>query len=376
MTTSSSIKLTRDDYIVGWICALHIELAASNGMLDEVHPDLDRAQGDENIYTLGRIGDHNVVIACLPGGSTGVTPAAKVATDMLRSFPRIRFGLMVGIGGGAPNPNKLPNEDIRLGDIVVSIPEGELGGVVKYDRGKVVTGGEFEHTGLLNTPPNLLTNAVSKLRSKHEIKRNAVSRYVSEMVKKTLESEDVNPDFEDMYKYQGSKRDQLFEADYEHIKPGQISYTSKQSQDTSGNDPDGPKLPCPNCDKARLVARKPRKTNDPVIHYGTIASADRVMRHGATREKLRKKYNILCFEMEAAGLMNNFPCLVIRGICDYSDTHKHKIWQRYAAATAAAYAKELLEVIQKEEVVRTNDAAKVLEELEKREYENTDLLVT
>jgi hypothetical protein len=224
------------------------------------------------------------------------------------------------------------------------------GGVVKYDDGKVVAGGEFEHTGLLNMPPNLLTNAVSKLRSQHEFKRNAVSRYVSDMVKKMLELEDVNPDFEDMYQYQGFEYDQLFEADYEHENSG---------QDTSGEGSDDPKLPCPNCNKARLVARKPRRTKDSVIHYGTIASADLVMGYGAAREKLRKKYGILCFEMEAAGLMNDFPCLVIRGICDYSDTHKHKIWQRYAAATAAAYAKELLKVIPKEEVDKTEDAAKI-----------------
>ena len=121
-------KLTKNDYTVGWICALHIELTASSGMLDEVHISLDSAQGDDNNYTLGRIGEHNVVIAGLPAGNMGITPAAKVAADMLRSFPRIRFGLMVGIGGGAPSPNELPpNEDIRLGDVVVSIPNRELG---------------------------------------------------------------------------------------------------------------------------------------------------------------------------------------------------------------------------------------------------------
>lgn len=47
-------------------------------------------------------------------------------------------------------------------------------------------------------------------------------------------------------------------------------------------------------------------------------------------------------DMKAAGLMNNYPCLVIRGICDYADSHKNKDWQGYAAAVAAAYAKELL----------------------------------
>jgi hypothetical protein len=54
--------------------------------------------------------------------------------------------------------------------------------------------------------------------------------------------------------------------------------------------------------------------------------------------------------MEAAGLMESFPCLVIRGICDYSDSHKNKQWQEYAAATAAAYAKELLSVIPASEI--------------------------
>ena len=96
-------------------------------MLDEEHEDLDLAQGDKNMYTLGSIGGHNVVMACLPSGNMGITPAAKLAADMLRSFPKIRFGLMVGIGGGAPKPHARANEDIRLGDVVVSIPQGELG---------------------------------------------------------------------------------------------------------------------------------------------------------------------------------------------------------------------------------------------------------
>jgi nucleoside phosphorylase len=54
------------------------------------------------------------------------------------------------------------------------------------------------------------------------------------------------------------------------------------------------------------------------------------------------KKDVLCFEMEAAGLMSHFPCLVIRGICDYSDSHKNKKWQGYAAMAAAAYARDVL----------------------------------
>jgi nucleoside phosphorylase len=120
-------KLTANDYTVGWICALPLELTASEGMLDKVHEGLRIAEGDKNKYILGEINGHNIAMACLPAGSIGQTSAATVAADMMHSFPRIRFGLMVGIGGGVPNPSARPDEDIRLGDVVVSIPKGELG---------------------------------------------------------------------------------------------------------------------------------------------------------------------------------------------------------------------------------------------------------
>lgn len=66
------------------------------------------------------------------------------------------------------------------------------------------------------------------------------------------------------------------------------------------------------------------------------------MKDASIRDRLAAEKDVLCFEMEAAGLINHFPCLVIRGICDYADSHKNKDWQGYAAMTAAAYAKDLL----------------------------------
>lgn len=60
--------------------------------------------------------------------------------------------------------------------------------------------------------------------------------------------------------------------------------------------------------------------------------------------------------MEAAGLMNDFPCLVIRGICDYADAHKHKRWQSYAAGMAAACALEILSVIPPADMTRIETA--------------------
>lgn len=123
---------TKRDYTVGWICALPKEQTAATAMLDVRHADLGQPPNDPNAYTLGSIGKHNVVIACLPKGRTGTISAATVATWMVSTFPRIKFGLMVGIGGGVPHKDV----DIRLGDVVVSTPLGQHPGVVQWDIGK------------------------------------------------------------------------------------------------------------------------------------------------------------------------------------------------------------------------------------------------
>jgi hypothetical protein len=98
-------------------------------------------------------------------------------------------------------------------------------------------------------------------------------------------------------------------------------------------------------DTDRLIARDPRDSQDPVVHYGLIESGDKLVKNAKLRDALRDKYNIICFEMEVAGLMNTLPVTVIRGICDYADARKNHVWHHYAAATAAAYAKGLLYAI-------------------------------
>ncbi|KAK1503497.1 hypothetical protein CTAM01_04809 [Colletotrichum tamarilloi] len=215
---------------------------------------------------------------------------------------------MVGIGGGVPG-----KVDIRLGDVVISNPTADSPGVIQYDFGKAVNDGRFERIGSLNKPPQLVLAAVSRLRANHEIRPSQIPAILAHMRIR----------YPDMVEYsrQGVDEDRLFEASYEH--PGESAC-------------------CDNCDRSKLVPRIPRPTNNPTIHYGIIASGNQVMKHGRTRDRLAKDLGLICFEMEAAGMMDNFPCLVIRGVCDYSDSHKAKRWQRYAAATAAAYAKELL----------------------------------
>ena len=299
-------------YTVGWICALTSEYIAARNLLDEKHGDAVPSQGDSNSYTLGRMGWHNVVIACLPRGKIGNVSAASVASDMLRSFKSIRFGLMVGIGGGAPT-NDI---DIRLGDVVVSSPDRQVGGVLHYKFGREIQNREFELTGSLASPPAILLSALNQLSAQHVEEGHRIAESIEQMVTRV-------PNLRDHFLRPPPEKDRLYKADYVHTDDMR---TDENSQ---------------------LVVRQPRtgKHQDPAIHYGLIASADQVMKDAHTRDKLAKEQGILCFEMEAAGLMDRFACVVIRGICDYSDTHKNFDWQWYAAATAAAYAKELLAVV-------------------------------
>jgi ankyrin repeat domain-containing protein 50 len=127
-TAANTHQYTNSDYTVGWICALPIELAAARGMLDHKHAQLPLAEGDKNAYTLGQVGQHCVVMTCLPQGTMGTSAAATVATDLTRSFSKLRFILMVGIGGGAPDVTIVDSDrDLRLGDVVVSKPMRESG---------------------------------------------------------------------------------------------------------------------------------------------------------------------------------------------------------------------------------------------------------
>ncbi|KAL2823876.1 hypothetical protein BDW59DRAFT_90495 [Aspergillus cavernicola] len=299
------------NYTIAWICALPLEAAAARVMLDKTHNPLPQPSADPNAYVLGELNGHFIVIACLPTGVYGTVSAATVVSYMRSTFTQIKFGLMVGIGGGVPGRSN----DIRLGDVVVCKPVGKYSGVIQYDYGKTVQGGQFKLTGSLNKPPQVLLTHMAQLEAKQMTKREGV---ILRIVEQVLEQ---NPDMKGSFSPPDQETDLLFSSSYHH----------------ADNEND-----CANCDKGNLVHRQPRATTAPYIHYGLIASGDQVMKDSETRDCLAEQHGILCFEMEAAGLMDGLQTLVIRGICDYSDSHKHKQWQRYAALTAAAYARVLL----------------------------------
>ncbi|PVH99993.1 ankyrin repeat protein [Periconia macrospinosa] len=334
----ATIRKCRDDYTVGWIAALPIEQAAATAMLDEEHswPEgFSKPPHDSNSYAWGRIKDKNVVIAILPAGTTGKVSAATTANQLLAAFPQVRIGLMVGIGGGVPRPDD--DVDIRLGDIVVSQPSGTHGGVVQYDLGKAKVGGAFERKGYLSAPPRTLLTALAKIQGQHERYPSSVPQILAEMLEKNPRMRSKTAG----YTYQGKENDRLFQASYAHI---------------------GART-CKDCDPTEEVRRDGRVATDPHIHYGIIASGDIVVKDAAFRDSVLDEVgdDCKCVEMEAAGLISDFPCIVIRGISDYADSHKNDRWHRYAAATAAAYAKELLGIIEGEDLKRETRAMNIMQ---------------
>jgi len=248
--------------------------------------------------------------------------------DMVRSFPNLRCCLMVGIGGGAPH---LPEHDIRLGDVVVSSPRNGVGGILQYDHGKAIQNQPFQNTQHLNEPPRYLMSAVGELVQRYELDDIPLHRMVDEAFAK-------NPKLKRKYRRPGASTDRLYRSDYVHVKSDKAgeSIKARECLDLCGDD-------------ASNVVDRPRREEGPddlMVHRGIIASGSALMRDATIRDKWATEKGVRCFEMEAAGLMNTFPCLVIRGICDYSDTHKSDDWRGFAAMMAAAYAKQVLSVLQ------------------------------
>lgn len=340
------LRLSHHSYTVGWICAVDPEHVAATVFLDEEHEGLDSLSSkDNNTYTLGRIGGHNVVIAVMPN-AYGTTSASLAARDMLHSFPNIRTCLMVGIGGGAPSPK----HDIRLGDVAVSSAHNGNGGVWQYDFGKRIQDQSFQSTGFLNQPPLFLQTAVKALRTKYAISGHRLQEAISDVLEK-------HPRIAKDYKQPNPNTDRLYKAHVIHPN-GEESCAAICGDDLSN------------------LVERPERQENPVIHYGLIASANQVMKDATVRDTLAENKDVLCFEMEAAGLMNHFPCLVIRGICDYADTHKNKEWQGYAAMTAAAYAKDLLSKIPVNEAKAEKRMADYTAVLHSDNVENREIIAS
>lgn len=344
-------------YQIGWITALPVELAAAKGMLEEQHKkpvEFKKHPTDDNQYTWGAIREHRVVIASLPKGRYGNVSAATTALHMRASLPHLKFCLLVGIGAGVPDPEN--GKDVRLGDVVVSLPNGTSPGVVQYDFGKIRPNGRYERAGTLASPPTTLLNGIGNLESEHMMQGgNRIPQLLEDMFRRYPSMKRSERQGMAAFDHPGSHHDQLFKASSLHV-------TTRLDCPTNSKDATS----CKACDQHCKIKRNERTSTKPQIHYGTIATGNSVVKDGISRDDIVRRLDCdcLCFEMEAAGLMNTFPCLVVRGVCDYADTHKNDIWHPYAAAVAAAYGRELLEVLDNDDVDREPTMEQVAQQSE------------
>ena len=304
---------SRRDFEIAIICALTLEADAVDAIFDlhwdDDGPPYDKIPGDPNAYSTGAIGRHNVVLAHMPG--MGKANAAAVAASCRLSFPNIKLAVVVGVCGVVPFYGD--GVEIVLGDVIIS------DGVVQYDLGRqlpeqfVPKDTLLDSLGKPNTEIRSLLAKLKGIRYRKALRENMAGY---------LDALRAEPEL--AAGYPGTTCDKLFEATYRHVGDG---------------------IPCDECGcDGPLVLRGRLGQGDPqpAVHFGMVASGDTVMKSGEDRNRIARSQNIVGFEMEGAGVWDSFPCILIKGACDYGDSHKSKGWQRYAAATAAACMKAFL----------------------------------
>lgn len=356
-TASPKRPRSREDFQIALICALPLKCDAVEALFDEFWEDDDtygKAAGDPNAYSMGRIGIHNVVLAFMPGMGKGAS--ASVAASFRSSFPGIKLGLVVGICGGVPN-SRDEEKEILLGDVIVST------GLVQFDFGrqnsdKVVRKDTLEdNLGRPNQEIRAFLKKMEGLRARTRL-ANHTLLYLKEICAKE--------GFE-RSKYPGPEEDKLYAPSYRHkhhdlttcsicakckSKDDEVCDIALQSSCVDLKCDENQQICRNRLQKANQAANRSAKEaashgeadviHKPLIHFGLIASGDLVMKSGYHRDEIAAREKVIAFEMEGAGVWDNFPTVVIKSVCDYADSHQNKKWQRYAAATAAACMKAFL----------------------------------
>ncbi|KAI0101170.1 purine and uridine phosphorylase [Daldinia grandis] len=328
------MALSVHDFQIAIICALKVECDAVQAIFDGFLEEggdpptmIRKAQWDTNVYTTGRIGHHNVVLAHMAG--YGIGSSAGVAANLRHTFPDIKVAFVVGVCGGIPR-NKLV--DIMLGDVVISTE------VVEYGLGRQMTHELRPINPLGNKPNEELRAYLNKMQGQRDMLK-LKERAVQYLASPSLVPGQTKP------KHLGMDKDNLFVSTHrhKHHEKGRCESCDKCLDDNG--------IPCAASETSdcaalgchELVNRQPRESpTQPQVHFGRFGSADKVMKSSIERDRLAREYNLIALEMEGAGAWEKIPCFIIKGVCDYSDSHKNKDWQPYAAATAASYFKAFL----------------------------------
>ncbi|KAL4813883.1 hypothetical protein BDW67DRAFT_177548 [Aspergillus spinulosporus] len=336
----------RDDFTVAIICALTLEADAVEAVFDVTFDRLGRhygkEPGDANTYVNGRIGNHNVVLCYLSRKGKG--SAASAASSLQISYRNIQLALVVGICGGAPS---IGEDQIYLGDVVIS------DSVVEYDYGRQYPEGFQRKTDVKDTLGGLdrrLRTFLTGLKA---------TRTMAEFGNRMSECLDTLQQSEPRWSHPGIA-DVLFEAAYLHrhyTNDGSIKCNCAEKCTSDDICETALHKDCDElgCDDTHVVRRREAAEEaTPSVYVCKVASADTVLKSGQHRDAIVCTEKVAAFEMEGAGVWNNVPCIIIKGVCDCADSHKNKLWQAYAAATAASTTKVFLEYW---EPLQSDDAA-------------------
>ncbi|KIN06987.1 hypothetical protein OIDMADRAFT_36682 [Oidiodendron maius Zn] len=336
----------REDFQIAIICALPLEYDAVSLLFDEFWDEdgepYGRAPGDTNSYVTGRMGKHDVVLALLP--NMGKVSAAGTASGLRSSYPSLKLAFLVGVCGAVPT---ISAYEVLLGDVIVSNT------LMQYDFGRQYPS-KFVPKGTirdgLGRPNKDIRSLIAPFETEHGRERlQARAAQHLEDLQKTATDKRRRCD----YHYPGPAHDRLFAATYHHKHRGQPPCESCDTELESFCNT-AAKASCEEliCDESQLVSRQrlvakrnleSQKVQRPEVFIGRIASGDTVMKSGEHRDQIAAQLEVIAFEMEGAGAWDEIPCLIVKGVCDYADSHKNKEWQPFAAATAAATMKAVLE---------------------------------
>ncbi|KAI0875631.1 purine and uridine phosphorylase [Hypoxylon argillaceum] len=321
-------------YTVIWFALLDTDARAALHVMDNVHEGrFPMSRGHDYVFIAGDVLGHNIVLATLPAGQEyGTGSAAALASQAKAFFPNLWFGLLVGVAAGIPNLSRRPARDIRLGDILVALPDGETAGLVAYDLGKETAHDGFQPLrrgyALASAEP-VIGSAISSIRLRAGNNAQLFLQY-----------------------YEAMKHEKYDRGTF--LDPGQDKDLLYEMAEDGAE---------------KLVDRQPRQVaNRTRVWYGPIGSGEKLMKNARRRDELRDKHNIIGLEMAAGGIVNRIPVGVVCGVSNYGDAHKNKEWQAYASAMAAAYAKAVLNEIRRPPVVnppkqstKTGDPRSVLD---------------
>ncbi|RDW87359.1 phosphorylase superfamily protein [Coleophoma crateriformis] len=358
----------REDFTVAIICALPLEYNAVSLLFDKFWDEdgdhYGRAAGDPNSYTTGRIGKYDVVLALLP--HMGKVNAASSAASIRSSYGGLQLALLVGICGGVPRSGMGSEEEILLSDVVISKT------VVQYDLGKRYPDKFLRKNTVednLSKPNKDVRNLLVTFETDLGLDRlqQSTAKYL-----KQLQANAAQRKRGGKYQYPGTVEDKLFASSYRHKHQSLPNCVCRDCHKKS--DPvcdEALKSVCDElgCDKKYLVARERLQTKqplerdnkdevqEPAIWIGSVASGDTVMKSGEDRDEIARNEGVIAFEMEGAGVWEEVPCIVVKGVCDYADSHKSDKWQNFAAATAASASKAILERYIRTDRVRILESA-------------------